>query len=413
MHLVKNEFSLDDFFILKCNIIINLYPITNTVWNAKNNGLSTRSFGIMLVELYIYLLTYYAFYGNQGLIIFLIFISFIILLSSQFASQFIILMAPLFSYLVGFEIILIPIFSFLIYYILFPKVFISFIKAQYNHKRNYFLFIAKNGILKERPSIYLDFILMFWTKLLSKENKFKVLYYISKNPIIEVIYGIPYLIYILCFFGFENSFFSDNNYLMLMFCLVTCGIIVFFLTSFKKTRFLGEPQRYLEFFIPLITILFSILAPFDYFLFFILYSISIIILYYYFVRKAGYFNESNKYLDASDRITSMFKSNELFISNDTELLRFLHLYSLDVIYPSITSWYKNYKEYEKLIYKSNSKHNSLYFLETIYEGYNPDVLILNSNIYDYNYLKEKNKNLGKNYAHVDSFSSFDIYKKIN
>ena len=101
----------------------------------------------------------------------------------------------------------------------------------------------------------------FWVKLLSVSNKssfFQTLKYIATNPIIVLISSMPILVYIIYLWYNNNKLLFSKNLFWSISIPVFCCFIAFLATSFRKTRFLGEPERYLEFGIGIASIMVGI-----------------------------------------------------------------------------------------------------------------------------------------------------------
>jgi len=185
--IVPVEISFHAFFFFS-GIAYVLTPFTYSMWNAKNFGISVRGFGLLLGQLFLYFITWYYLYNNSLFLIGLFLISFCIVLSSQFTFQFILLSSVFLFILYEYIIFLfIPVCAILIFIILMPKVSWNFLMGQFGHKFNYYRFIAPKGILKERYSIWRDFIWDFWLCLFQKHDR--PLAYIYKNQAVDSITG--------------------------------------------------------------------------------------------------------------------------------------------------------------------------------------------------------------------------------
>ncbi|MCD6565398.1 MAG: hypothetical protein J7K53_05600 [Bacteroidales bacterium] len=122
----------------------------------------------------------------------------------------------------------------------------QYLEGQIGHKRLYYKYIADRFILNVRYSIWRDFIWDFWKKLY---NDFKYgVYYTYTNPLMNVLFGFPFLpILILYYLIYPNAFINANIQSYIINVPIFASLFLFFMTSFRKTRFLGEPQRYVEF----------------------------------------------------------------------------------------------------------------------------------------------------------------------
>ena len=155
--------------------------------------------------------------------------------------------------------LIIPLFvSLVLFMVAFPELFKHYIRGQFNHKKNYALYLASIFIMKYRPNIYRDFVYDFWVRLAKiKTERTQALNYIYTNPIVELIYGFPFL-WATFFFAYrENQLLFSNE----LFIIIGATLLIFFVISLNPFRFLGEPQRYLEFTLPLITVAFLRYSP--------------------------------------------------------------------------------------------------------------------------------------------------------
>ena len=272
---MEPEISLNKFIICS-GLLYILTPFSFALWNAKNTGISTRGFGIFLVYVYqFFLLEFYL--NNNYIMFFPIIITFvIIILSSQLATQFIVLSTPFLVYVYKDIIFLISLLlSFIIFYLFFPKLAKNYFKGQFWHKTIYFKYLAKISILKNRPSIWLDFFYTIWKELF-KDFK-KGLYYIYLNPIISILVSIP-TFGTLCFYLIIKSDYNFTKLELGLLINLTSALFVFIITSFKKTRFLGEPERYIELSLPSIIAFMLMVTDFHQKYLYLNISISIVLL---------------------------------------------------------------------------------------------------------------------------------------
>jgi hypothetical protein len=242
-----------EYFVLYAGLLYVLTPFSWAIWNAKNTGISTRGLGLFLGYLYQFLILLY-FYSGSWVFLFFIFITvFIILLSSQFANQFVLLTLPFFAILYhNYFLLVFPLLAFLLFYLINKEVALKFIRGQYWHKTIYYKYLAKVFILKARPSIWRDLIFDIWKNIIKRPAT--GLLYAYHNPVISITIGIPILGYLLFVFLVRNSFYTTEIEKLLFYNIII-ALSVFFLTSIRKTRFLGEPERYVELVIPSIVLL--------------------------------------------------------------------------------------------------------------------------------------------------------------
>ena len=407
-----NRMHFDEVVFLYANIVVNVFPFSYSVWNAKNTGISARGIGLVAGQIYIYFVVAYILTGNLLLLVPLFAIVFIIMLMSQMAMQFILLTLPFFLLVFKTpELSILPFLSFGLFYLIMPQLARDYVIGQYNHKRNYALFLAEIFILKERYSIWRDFVYDFWVKLKTEANKFKLFYYISKNPIVEVIYGMPFLWFILyCFISGHSS---GNIYFLILFKIVLCAFIVFFLTTFRKTRFLGEPQRYLEFTIPLIATIFALTFSIHIIILLSSMSLFLISVYIYFYKKTNVLqSQNNKYLVLSEAIILQYRNCNLIASNDSEQLKYFSGVGFNILYPDISTYYKSKKAFQQFCHNQDFNIISPYAIEKYVKEYNPELFILNKAFYSLNELVKEIPDFLKGYKLDSSFYSYDVYVKL-
>ena len=316
----NNDYGTIDIIIL--NSIYITFPFSYTFWNAKNTGLSARSFGLLIGELYVYSIFIFLTNGsNLNYFISAILFSFLAMLTSMMTFQFIVLSSPIISILYGnILVLLIPICSSFLYYIFFKKQFKIYIDGLYNFYRNYYNYLNQLILIKNRPNIFRDFIFDFWKLLFDKSKSLKQkILYIYLNPIMELIHGFPYLIFLIYFFA-QNYTFN-----LIEFGIPFSVIILFFVICINPLRFLGEPQRYVEYIIPIITLIFYNNINFQITVYLIIVS-SIYILTLKLISKKIRNIDENK-IKALEYIKNHFEWEDIIISNDSYILKYVSAYT--------------------------------------------------------------------------------------
>lgn len=399
-----NRLVFDTNIFIYANIIVNIFPFSYVAWNAKNMGLSPRGMGLVAGQIYTYLIVIYLITGNVYILLPLLFIVFVILLSSLIAMQYVCLSIPFFVILFSVpEIILLPFVAFGMFYMLMPLVAKNSIIGQFNHKRCYAL-VADMFILKSRPSIYRDFFYDFWIKF--KTGLRKGIGYIYTNPIIEIIYGIPFL-WLLIYWNINHKFIGDSG---VIFYIILSSLGLFFLTSFKWTRFLGEPQRYLEFVIPLITILYVLNFDLIFHVGMIVFCLVMITASSFAMNRHGetktlsgdkalfldYMSKENKY------------RNQICISNDNEIVKYFTGMGINVVRPDYSVYIRNKEEYYKNYYNKSLYAMSPWALESFYNKFKVDFLVLNTDFYSLELLREAFPD-GK-ITLVRTFGKYELYE---
>jgi hypothetical protein len=243
-----------------------LAPYAYSPDNAKNLGLSTRGVGLVLVVL-IFCISIF----NENEIIHPLWeigifsiINLLILLTNRFAFQFTLFSSFFFAiffqeFYYGAGVLI----GTLLFIVLFRKFAINYFVGQFQHKKVYSKYLAPVFIFKARKSIWLDFIQEIPKRLnwYLRGNPFKdftELKYIASNPVLLVIFKMPAIILSLVFF---LTIPEPSGIFVSLFSIVLIGLVLFVLTSFRISRFLGEPERYLEFALPFSSVLLFLIAP--------------------------------------------------------------------------------------------------------------------------------------------------------
>jgi len=114
----------------------------------------------------------------------------------------------------------------------------------------YAKYLANRFILKHRYSIWRDWIYDFWFK---KEKKITTKFsYIYTNSFFILIFLNPFVPISLYGYFHQVTLTNEINIALYSFAMKVniVGVIIFILTSLRVTRFLGEPERYVEIIIP-------------------------------------------------------------------------------------------------------------------------------------------------------------------
>ena len=265
-------FLLAVVLILECKIdIINSILIASTFSlspilfprTARFNSIKSRSFGKFLTFLIILCL----YYNNYTLLLPITVLAFILIGSSSMGTQYVLVVLLYFSVikLHLMSIISLIIISTLIY--IFGFGLKDVVKQKIYHIKWYNKILDK-VYLASQKNIILD--LLFW-----KKNRFE------HNIILLTLKGCPVLL-ILPFINFE---FTSGNTEFLIFStnIVMCTLGLIILTGIKPLTIFGQAERYLEYAIPYVAIIFSNFGFNSYISLIILMNISFIL---YSVKKS-------------------------------------------------------------------------------------------------------------------------------
>lgn len=239
-------------FAVSAALIFVLTPYSFNFNNAKNRGLSSRGLGVMLGQLFVYGLILWKLEQNYLWLIAAGVIVTEILLINRFAYQYVLFGTPFFALFFQDVFVASPLVGgTVIFLILFPRIAVSYFKGQWDHKKVYSKYLAQRFILRSRKSIWGDFIFEFpirtYRWLVDKPwKKFDQLHYVFTNPAIMIIVQIPFLVLAFIFTDYSQFWKGQEAEQLLLYAIIV-SLILFVLTSFRFTRFLGEPERYVEF----------------------------------------------------------------------------------------------------------------------------------------------------------------------
>jgi len=238
-----------NYCLLISGLFYILQPFNFAIWNAKNTGLSARGVGVLFSALYLYFLSGYLINHNFLFFVLTAFVSFLVVISSVFAFQFLLFSSILLAALFLQPVILVfPIAAILIFYIHMPTIARNFLVGQYWMKYTYAKYLTEIFLVRFRRSIWRDWIWDIWVKWKTTDSK-KMYQYIYMNSLTSLVYGFP-LLWIIAW-NYSDAFMLQNRW---WFYPVIASTILFFLTAFRQLRFLGEAERYIEMTTPLIAI---------------------------------------------------------------------------------------------------------------------------------------------------------------
>jgi hypothetical protein len=240
-HLTPNLPKLTFFILAFCVIFSpNLFNHSN----ARNNGINTRNIGTIFTILFFLALGYSIELEEINYFILISGVLFALtIMTSQMGMQAIIIGCSILL-LLTFDVLIILclISGVIIAYIFFRTYFTDFVKKKFEHLKLYSRYLADIHILPSRPSIWLDF---FQIHLVIKEKGIgRALGHYWTSPLLRILWDFPFNSMIMFLLITEYQKFESN--IFLTFSLLP--MILFVLISFRKTRFLGEPERYSEYF---------------------------------------------------------------------------------------------------------------------------------------------------------------------
>tara|TARA_X000000368_G_scaffold1664_1_gene1298 strand:+ start:7759 stop:9324 length:1566 start_codon:yes stop_codon:yes gene_type:complete len=241
-----------NFFILSLIFLISFTPQYFHQQNSRIYGLSVRGIGLLLILIFFISIFFIENTNNNFIFICVAFIaSYLIWGSNLFAQQIIIIFPFLWFLLFGdYTMIIISISSLVFFYLIHGKYSKIFITTRIRNWEIYYSILAEKFLFSYRDSIWKDWIYDFWFKKFSSLKS--RLSYIYTNSFFIIIFLNPLLI--LAIYSFFNPLEFQDKYLNSIYIFSTqislIGFLTSILTSFRFSRFLGEPERYVEAVIP-------------------------------------------------------------------------------------------------------------------------------------------------------------------
>jgi hypothetical protein len=237
------------YYILWCSLIFALIPYSYFGNNAKNVGLSARGVGLLFTHAFVYFTILLVLDFNWVYYGVVVLLGFFIILSSQFATQYLLLsFIPIGILFQQWELFAVPFVAWILIFIIARKVAVNMVLGQGRHKVLYATRLAKVFILQFRESIWLDVFNLLPRKIyrvLFGHTKLKDEYpYFQGNALVIFFLQMPFVVLILLkMFIWPEPGLALN----VSFSIIVITVGIFFLTTFRITRFLGEPERYMEF----------------------------------------------------------------------------------------------------------------------------------------------------------------------
>lgn len=364
----KNTITIScNMFLIISGLIYISNPFSYNFNNAKNIGLSSRGFGLFFVHVYLYMNVLLIYSNNYFYLGIACFSCLIIILSSKFGFQFIILFTPIFSLLfINYFIVLELLVAMVLFVAIDPKYAKQYLIGQLNYRIFYSKYLAKIFLFSIRYSIWRDFVWDFWVLLFEKKHSMyytkKISYFINNSVLISF-YGFPFLFPVLVctllyYYNFlENTIFNEN---LIYFLLIPifASFIIFISTTFRITRFLGEPERYLEFVNGFISIVACI-----YFFKYPLFLSLIILLSLLFILSLIYFYKTLIVKKIQSKISHPLENihnkllkdygdtNIRLMSNNMGIAKMLGRNKRKILYGApINPWIGSFR-FEKVLYK--------------------------------------------------------------
>ena len=239
-YFLVDKVANEDLFVV--GIFVAFCPQFYHAFSARNFGISSRPLGILLISALVITNYLYQYYDEQ--FIFLVagvFFCYLIWGSNTFSQQTFVLSGILMGSIYSDWFILMCAFiSVLIFILIHKKYALSYLFRTGLFIYTYATQIAKIYILKQRYSIWRDLVYDIYVKL-KNEPATKSIQYAYNNSILIVLFLNPFIIISILPFNF-----IEEPFLVHCQNFSICCFVLFIMTSFRCTRFLGEPERYVE-----------------------------------------------------------------------------------------------------------------------------------------------------------------------
>lgn len=226
------------------SLLFALTPQFYHAFSARNYGLSSRSIGIVLLT--IYSLLVFKMRGADSIAVYclaIILTGYLMWGFNTFSQQAMTFFSIISGIVFGrWDMLLLFFASAAVFVLLHFRYGTSYLKYTLRFIAAYARELSAVFVLKMRYSIWRDFIYDIWLKFsTSLLQGFKYAY---NNSLLILMLLNPLAVFSV--FIWLNS--HKMPAMAIYFVEITvAGVLVFLLTSFRLTRFLGEPERYIEF----------------------------------------------------------------------------------------------------------------------------------------------------------------------
>lgn len=243
-------------FGLATSLIMATSPILLPV-NSRLRSLGARTFGLLLFLIFFFLTGWAVMESSYVPYLIALPVVILVLMSSQFAMQAL-LFISLFYGLISFNFLpVLTVFAgFLIGYIIPATGIRHFLKYKINHYIWYFRNYKKGTTAAKRNNLKEFLKMPFY--LFKKPGRFAEIWF-GENSFLIAAYSLPPLVYliIVLFLGnVDYHMFFEGQLITFISQVFLASVVIYLLTSFRPFLFLGSPERYFEYGVPFLSILF-------------------------------------------------------------------------------------------------------------------------------------------------------------
>lgn len=213
--------------------------------SARNFGLSARGIGLLLLTAF-FAATYAVENLNMPAVTWpaLALLGWLVWGFSTFAQQALCILSALLLLLTGR---LVPLtgtaLGLVLFVALHPRYSVGYLRHTLSFIRTYAKELGPIYILQRRESIWRDLVWDMWRRF-GEQRAAQALRYAYENSVVVIVLLNPLIVW-CCWAALHGA---DLRHGIFGFCLALAvsGSLAAFLTSFRGTRFLGEPERYVE-----------------------------------------------------------------------------------------------------------------------------------------------------------------------
>lgn len=220
-----------------------LTPQFYHAFSARTFGLSARGTGLLLLTLFFFA-AYAVQVGTHPMLSWaaLVLLATLLWAFSTFAQQALVIFSVILSLTGTFVPLIGATLGLGVFIALHPSYSLGYLRHTVRFIQTYARELAPLYILHRRYSIWRDLVWDIWVRL--PANLQDGVRYAYENSVLVLVFLNP-LTVLVCASAIRGEL-PDNEFLRYCALLTATGVVAMLLTSFRKTRFLGEPERYIE-----------------------------------------------------------------------------------------------------------------------------------------------------------------------
>lgn len=238
-----------------------LLPVT-----SRLKATNSRSFGLFLCTCY-YISVYFSQFAGVWSIIAVIVFAYLIVISSTFGLQSILFMTPVVCLLLGNYWAIAALILMLLVFWFIPFTGVKEILLFKKAHNQFYLKNIKTSVSTRQRKFLINTLSFFFAP---KSFAHKLQLFLYEAPLLILFYSIPFLfIFLKWIFNDLDWTLNKLNYIQdgsfENFCIIMgiASSVVFLFTAIGKGKIFGEAERYFEFSLPFLTVLFVVFLEFN------------------------------------------------------------------------------------------------------------------------------------------------------